>query len=173
MIKLGTWVTISNISDINLDYLVCAALAASSFMIIFEAGRRLGRSKGFERRILIPLAQESSRVATAILNFGLSQVQDVKATRISCYARSYRYYRTCSSSTREHFRCRPPSSSRFPERRTFLNRRHCALLALIFRAMLVSWRHLQQPLGLARALFQPSLTLTHSLLDLTRNAHVE
>ena len=132
MIKLGTWVAISNISDINIDYLVCAALATSSFMIIVDAGRRLGRSKGFKRRILVPLAQESSRVAAAIINFGLSQVQDVKATRISCYARSYSYYRTCSSSTREHFRCRPPSSSRFPERRTFLNRRHCALLALIF-----------------------------------------
>jgi hypothetical protein len=101
-------------------------------MIIFESGRRLGRSKGINKGILIPLAQESSRVATAIINFGLSKLRDVKATRSSYNARSYSYYRSCSPSTREHYRCRPQSSSKFPERRGYLNRRHCALLALIF-----------------------------------------
>lgn len=128
---MRTWITFTNIPDIGIEYIMCAALALSFFVIIVRSGRRLGRSKGFEKYITQLLAQEGTWVATALLQFGLSKVRNVKATGPYAYACSYQCYRSCSSSTNGHHWHHPQSSCRFPARWMFLNRRHCMMLALI------------------------------------------
>ena len=116
----------ASISDIGLDYFVCAGLALASFVIIAESGRRLGRTRVFKKKIIQPLVQVRNAACSRLLVACEHMLSDVTATRTT-WSSSNSYFQ----GSLPHFRRRLCASARFPVRRTLLGRRHCYLLALM------------------------------------------
>ncbi len=114
------------ISDVGIDYLVCAGLAFASFVIIVKSGRRLGRTRVYRKQIIPSLVQVKNAISIRLTMACEHMLSDVKASNTWSKHSSYFY---CSRKPRHRLRlCQP---ARYPAKRMLLSRRHCQLLALL------------------------------------------